>query len=332
MQALTLNELKQPLQLQTRPDLSPAAGEAVVELRAAALNRRDYWITQGMYPGIQLPIVLGSDGAGVVIQVGTAEDEHWVEKPVLINPGMGWGDVEAFQSSQFTILGLPRDGTFASQVAVPVAQLYPLPEHLNWEQAAALPLAGVTAYRALFTQGGLRSEQHVLVTGIGGGVATMAMQLALAIGAKVWVTSSSPEKIQRAVDAGAEGGFDYRQAEWPKELNKAAGEIHLIIDGAGGRGYGALIDCLTPGGRIVNYGATAGAPEKLDLFKVFWKQVGIQGSTMGSPRDFAAMLDVVARYQIRPLIDHVYPLPEGNHALQKLNESSQFGKVVLTAM
>lgn len=329
MEALVLVELGRPLQWQQRAPLTAAAGEAVVQLRAAALNRRDYWITQGMYPGIRLPVVLGSDGAGVVSQIGPGVDASWLGREVIINPGLDWGDEQAVQSRTFTILGLPRDGTFATEVAVPAQQLYPRPAHLGWHEAAALPLGGVTAYRSLFSQGGIRPGWRVLVTGIGGGVATMALQLAVAAGAEVWVTSSSSEKIERAVALGARGGFLYTQDDWPKRCAEAAGGFELIVDSAGGRGYASLVQLAAPAGRIVSYGSTAGMPEKLDLFKVFWKQLRLQGSTMGSPADFAAMLAFVQQHAIKPVIDAVFPLAEGNRALEAMKTSPQFGKYVL---
>lgn len=269
MWALTLRQIKTPLQLEERPDLKPAAGEVVVRLHAAALNRRDYWITQGMYPGIQLPVVLGSDGAGTVSACGAGVDPRWLDREVVIHPGMDWGENEAVQDPTFQILGLPRDGTLATEVVVPAAQLHAKPVHLDWHQAAALPLSGLTAYRALLVQGALQSGETVLITGVGGGVATFALQFALAVGATVWVTSSSNEKIRRAVDLGAAGGFNYTASGWSQELRRRAGATDLIIDSAGGAGYAQLVDGAAPGGRIVNYGATAGPPERLDLFKVF---------------------------------------------------------------
>lgn len=329
MKALVLKATHQPLTFDERPALTAAPGEAIVQLKAAALNRRDYWITQGKYPGIKFPAVLGSDGAGVVTQLGEGVESSWQDREVIIDPALDWGNDPAAQSSAFTILGLPRDGTFATEVSVPARQLHVKPAHLSWTEAAALPLAGLTAYRALFTQGGLKSGQLLLITGIGGGVATMALQFALAVKAKVWVTSSSADKIQRAVQLGAEGGLDYTNAAWAKECVDAAGMPKLVLDGAGGAGYASLIDVAAPGGRIVNYGATAGPPEKLDLFKVFWKQLRLQGSTMGSPHDFAAMLALVRKHHLKPIVDATFPLAEGNRALERMETSPQFGKYVL---
>ena len=329
MKALVLNEIKQPLNLEERPPLEAGPGEVVVRLNAAALNRRDFWITRGMYPGIVTPIVPGSDGAGVVDRVGDGVDDSWLGQEVLINPGLDWGTNEAAQSDAFTILGLPRNGTFATEVAVPAGQLHAKPESFSWEEAAALPLAGLTAYRALFSQGGLKAGENVLITGIGGGVATFALQFAVAAGANVWVTSSSGGKRKRAIELGANGGFDYLEDDWGKACLKSAGAPNLIIDSAGGPGYATLLDIAAPGGRIVNYGATAGPPEKLDLFKVFWKQLRLLGSTMGSPADFAAMLNFVAEHSLKPVVDDVVPLTEGPEAVERMKNSPQFGKIVL---
>jgi zinc-binding alcohol dehydrogenase/oxidoreductase len=320
MKALVLNQVKQPLVLQEKPSPKAARGQVIVRLKAAALNRRDYWITQGLYPAIRCPVVLGSDGAG------TAD---FKKKEVIINPGYNWGDREEAQSGDFKILGLPDDGTFAEEIAVPQEQLFAKPQHLSFEQAAALPLAGLTAYRALFKQGKLQSSQTVLITGIGGGVACIALKLAVAAGATVIVTSSSQAKIDKAKAIGAAGGFLYTDKGYASQVAEQFGPVDLILDGAGGDGYGELIDIVRPAGTIVNYGATAGVPGTLELRKVFWKQLHLVGSTMGSPGDFAAMLDMVNDHEIMPEIDEVFALSEGNRAFEKMNVSSQFGKLVL---
>ena len=283
MQAMTLTAIKQPLEFQTREELQPADDQVVVELRAASLNRRDYWITEGLYPGIEPPVVLGSDGAGIVSRCGDSVDSGWVGREVLIDPGLDWGDNPAAQSGKYRILGLPDDGTFATEVVVPAQQLHEKPLHLSWEQAAALPLAGSTAFRALFSQGDLQTRDRLLITGIGGGVATFALQFAVAIGSEVWVTSSSEAKLQRAIELGAKGGFNYREEGWAKRIKHEAGQPSLILDSAGGAGYASLMDLAAPGGRIVNYGATAGPPERLDMFKLF-KRFSMLKSILDIPR------------------------------------------------
>jgi zinc-binding alcohol dehydrogenase/oxidoreductase len=324
MKALVLKETNQPLQFEECPNPEAGTGSALVTLKAAALNRRDYWITQGMYPGVQTPCILGSDGAGVVSTTG---------EEVIICPSIDWGNDPAAQQESFRILGMPDNGTFAEQIAVETQLLAAKPDHLSWAEAAALPLAGLTAYRALFSQGGLQrdssSDQTVLITGIGGGVATFALQFAVAAGAKVLVTSSSAEKIERAVSLGATAGADYKQDGWARDLGKAHGPIDLVIDSAGGEGYNDLLDLVKAGGRIVNYGATAGPPRKLDMFKLFWKQLHLVGCTMGSPDDFTAMVKFVNERKIRPIVDQTVPLAEGSDLIASMAASPQFGKLVL---
>ncbi len=329
MKALVLTEPHHPLELQDRPDLQPGPGQAVVKLKNAALNRRDYWITQGLYPGIKSGVILGSDGAGTVSSVGEDGDEEWIGKEVIINPSLDWGDKQECFGDDFTILGLPVDGTFATEIVVPISQLHEKPEHLNCQEAAALPLAGLTAYRALFSQGQLKKGETILVTGAGGGVSTFLIQFAVAAGAEVWVNSSSQTNIDRATQLGAKGGFLYTNEEWTERMKEAAGAPSIIVDSAAGPTYDTLIDLVQMGGRIVNFGSTLGPPDKLEMRKVFWKQLRLQGSTMGSPADFKAMLQFVRNKKLKPVIDSSYPLEEANVAIAKMADSPQFGKLVL---
>ncbi|MBL9219303.1 MAG: zinc-binding dehydrogenase [Opitutaceae bacterium] len=330
MQATVLTEIKKPIVLQSSPDPVAAPGQAVVRLKAAALNHRDLWIQLGQYAGIKLPITLGSDGAGIVTAVGSPADQSWVGREVIINPALDWGSDVRAQGPQFRILGLPDSGTFAEQIAIPVANLAPKPAHLSWKQAAALPLAGLTAWRALFTRAQLKSGERVLVTGVGGGAALFALQFAVAAGAEVWVTSSSPEKISRARTLGARGGMNYRDADWPAALQKQAGGLFdVIIDSAGGEGFGKLIELTRPGGRIAFFGATTGNPPSLDLRKSFFRQISLLGTTMGSPADFAGMTAFVAAHRIAPVVDRVFPLAATEDALRHMEASAQFGKIVL---
>lgn len=329
MQAVVFLGIGQAMQCLERPELEPGEGYAIVQLHAAGLNRRDYWITQGKYPNIRIPVVLGSDGAGTVVQVGPDVATSWLGRQVVLYPGMDWGQNPEVQGPSFRVLGMPDDGTFATSVAVPVESLYDKPAHLSWQEAAALPLAGVTAFRALVVRGKVQAGQKVLITGIGGGVATFALQFAVAAGAEVWVTSSSARKIQHAVSLGAQGGFDYRQSGWERELLEHCGPMNLVVDSAGGSGYEDLLRAAAPGARLVSYGATAGRPCELDLFKVFWKQLKLIGSTMGSPDDFAAMLDLVQRHQIHPVVDQVFSLDDAATAVAHMADCPQFGKLVL---
>jgi zinc-binding alcohol dehydrogenase/oxidoreductase len=328
MRVVQLTAVNQ-LALATAPDPSPAPGEALVALRAAALNHRDVWIKLGQYAGLKFPCIPGSDGAGVVTAVGAEADPAWLGREVVINPGFGWGGDHRAQGSGFSILGLPRDGTLAEQIAVPVAQLSPRPAHLSWEEAAALPLAGLTAYRALFGRAQLLVGERVLISGVGGGVALFGLQLAVAAGAEVWVTSSSADKIARAVALGARGGFLYSQPAWEAEAARAPGLFDVILDSAGGEGFGRLVDLAAPGGRIAFFGATRGNVPDFPLRKVFWRQISLLGTTMGSPADWGTMLEFVGHHRLRPVVEEVFPFERAAEAFALMERGGQFGKIVV---
>ena len=328
MQALTFTAVNE-ITFTTAPEPQPAAGEAVVAIRAAALNHRDVWIKTGQYAGLKWPCQPGSDGAGVVMAVGDGVDAAWIGREVVINPSFDWGSDEQTQGPNFTILGLPRAGTLAEKISVPVAQLSAKPAHLSWEEAAALPLAGLTAYRALFARARLRAGERVLVTGIGSGVAWFALQFAVLCGADVWVTSSSAEKIAKAIALGAKGGFHYTRVGWAVEATKIAGMFDVIVDSAGGAGFGDLIDLAAPGGRIVFFGGTRGNGPALPLRKIFWRQLSLLGTTMGSPANWSAMLEFVALHRVRPVVSEVFPLARAGEAFALMERGGQCGKIVV---
>lgn len=338
MKAILLRELGRPdawrpeaWRIEDVEDPRPGPGEVVVKLRAAALNHRDLFILQGLYPGITLPVVPGSDGAGVVCGLGSGVDSSWLDREVVIEPGLDWGPNEETQSSRYRILGMPDHGTFAELIRIPVANLQPAPPHLTSAEAAALPLAGLTAYRAVVTRARLKAGEKVLITGIGGGVAIMALQIARQLGAEVFVTSSSAEKIARAEELGASGGVSYRDPHWGRQLVEMTnGGPHVVIDSAGGESIETAIRIVRPAGRIVFYGATTGLPRNFDLYRAFFKQIDILGSTMGSPREFAALIKLYTESGLRPPVDRVFPLAEAHAAGHHLHAAAQFGKVVLS--
>lgn len=332
MQALRLEAINQPAVLRAVPAPTPGPGEILVNLHAAALNHRDVWIQKGQYAGLSFPRTIGSDGAGVVAAHGPGlpAGAPAIGTPVLINPGHNWGDNPRAQGREFTILGMPHDGTFAEQISVGARYVHPLPAHLSLQQGAALPLAGVTAYRAAFTRAGVQAGERVLVNGVGGGVALLALQMCVARGAEVWVTSGSDEKLARAQALGARGGISYKAENWAAALVKqAGGGFDVIIDSAAGSAFGALLDAAAPGGRLVFYGGTLGAIPALPPAKVFWKQLSILGSTMGTEQDFAEMLTLVSENGLVPVIDQVFTLADGEQALRRMDEGQQFGKIVL---
>lgn len=300
------------------PAPQPKKNEVVVDIRAAALNHRDLFITQGLYAGIKTPCILGSDGAG-----------EWRGKRVVLYPALDWGENPNFQGKSFRVLGMPEDGTFAEQIAIPRKNIFPMPEHLDWHQAAALPLAGLTAWRTLFSRCKLKKGERVLITGIGGGVALMALQLAVAAGAEVFVSSGSDDKIGRAQQLGAKGGSNYREEGWDKRLKQESGGFDVIVDSAGGDGFALFPGLCNPGARIGFYGGTLGKVNGLSLQPIFWKQIGLLGSTMGSPREFKSMLAFVQQHKIVPVVDSVFSLSEGVKAFERMELGGQFGKVVL---
>lgn len=317
------------LRLEERPDPQPGPGEAIVRLHAAALNRRDVWIRKGQYAGIKVPIILGSDGAGQVVEIGAGADAGWKGRDVVIDPSLSWGTDERAQESAFNILGLPVDGTYAELVRVPAANLHAKPDYLTWEEAAAVPLGSVTAYRAVAIRARVQPGETVLVTGIGGGVATFALLFAKQLGANVWVTSGHDSKIRKAQDLGATGGVNHRKDDWVKTLVAAIGaRPDVIIDSAGGETFNKALDALKPGGRLVTYGSTLGAAQSVEIRRIFWKQLSVLGSTMGSPSDFAAMLKMYDG-RLRPVIDKVFPLEQAADAHVRMEAGDQFGKIVL---
>jgi len=330
MKSAQIVALKQPVTIKDLPAAPVGPGQVRVRLRAAALNHRDVWIQQGLYPGIQLPVTPGSDGAGVVAEVGAGVDAAWVGRDVILNPALEWGDDPRAQGPRFRILGLPDAGTFAEEIVISAAQLAPKPAHLSWEEAAALPLAGLTAWRALFTRARLQAGERVLVTGTGGGAALFALQFAVAASAQVWVTSGNEEKLARAEQLGARGGVNYRSPDWAERLAARAGAFDVIVDSAGGEGFGKLIDLAAPGARLVFFGATAGNPKLFEMRKCFFRQINVLGTTMGSPADFAGMLQFVTAHKIRPVIDTTFPLASAEEAFRRMADGAQFGKIVLT--
>lgn len=291
---------------------------AVVELRNSALNHRDLWIIKGNYANIITNCILGSDGCGV-----------FEGRDVVIQPGLNWGSNEAFQSKDFRVLGMPDWGTFAEYIEIDQKYIYPKPLHLDYVQGAALPLAGLTAYRSLVRKCQPQKGDKVLITGIGGGVALFAMQFALALGCEVYVTSGSHDKIQKARKLGAVDGANYKENDWDIRLKEMAGGFDVVIDSAGGDGFSKLISLCNPGARVCFYGGTAGKINHLSPQIIFWKQITIFGSTMGSDKDFADMLQLVNDHKITPVVDSVFKLSEFDKAIQRMENAEQFGKIVM---
>lgn len=327
MKALVLKDAGQ-IELREIPKPIVTNGKALVRIKAAGLNRRDDWIREGKYPNIKFGVTMGSDGAGIVEEVGDEKDQPWVGQEVVINPNIEWGPDLEVQSGRYTILGMPVDGTFAEYVLVPIDRLHHKPFHLDFLQAAALPLGGLTAFRALFRRGELRGGQNVLISGFGGGVAQFAFLFAQAAGANVYVSSGSDEKIDKALKLGARGAYNYKRDVNYADLWKTKGGFDLVIDSAGGDQINNFIKMLKPRGKIVFYGATNGLPTKLDMYRMFWNQLSLLGTTMGSDHEFSEMLTFVSKHQLRPLIDSIRPFSKIVEAFPDITKSNKVGKIV----
>ena len=332
MKAVVLREIGGPekFAIEEIPTPEPGANEVRVKLKASALNRRDFWISMGMYPGMKFPAIAGSDGAGVVEKVGSAADKSLLGTEVVVYPAREWGDNPVHFGSNFRVLGMPDQGTFAEYICAPAADVYARPAHLSWEQAAAVPLAGLTSWRAVVTQAQVKKGDRVLVTGASSGVSTFAIQWAASLGAEVYVTSGSAEKIAKAKAMGAKDGLSYRDDDCYKKLRDMSGGFDAIIDSAGGDAFNEVVDSLAGGGRYVFFGATMGNSSiPLNLPKLFFKHGRIQGTTMGTPAEFQAMLNFVTERKIIPVVDRVMPMSEVVAAHKLMESFSQSGKIVL---
>ncbi|TNE77661.1 MAG: alcohol dehydrogenase [Gammaproteobacteria bacterium] len=310
---------------------TPAPGEVRVRLHASALNRRDYWLTLGKYPKMQLPCIPGSDGAGVIEAVGAGVNDDLIGQEVVLYPAMNWGDDQSCYGPDFRVLGMPDQGTFAEAICIPAENVYPKPTHLDWFQAAAIPLSGLTAWRACVTQAEVCAGQRILITGAGSGVSSLAILWCLNLGAEVYVTSGNEAKLAAARQLGVSGAENYRDPDCYRKLRQQSGGFHAIIDSAGGNTVNALLDTLLHAGRYVFFGATLGNPEQgLEMPKLFFRHIRIQGTTMGSNAEFAAMLDFVDTHRIVPLVDRILPLHQAADAHVVLADFNQTGKIVLS--
>ncbi len=333
MKAVVLHETGEARELRWEEVSTPkpGPGEVVVRLRAAALNHRDIWIRRGQYAGIKLPVILGSDGAGEVAEVGPGCESSLLGKSVLIYPALNWGPDHRTFGPDFRILGMPDNGTYAEFVCIPKDNIYPIPTGWSFEEAAAFPLAALTAFRALVTRARLQKGETVLVTGIGGGVSVFALQIALNMETKVVVTSGSEAKLAQAVQMGAAGGVNYRESDWPRKVLECTGVPgpDVAIDSIGGSTFDQVIDIVRPGGRIVTYGSTTGPVPQLQVRRIFWKQLDLLGSTMETPSDFERVLELFRRADIHPVIDQSFALGDAPASHLRMEKAEQFGKIVL---
>jgi NADPH:quinone reductase-like Zn-dependent oxidoreductase len=313
------------LRYEDAPDPEPAEGEVLIRLRAASLNHLDLWIRRGM-PSVPKPRILGADGAGIVEALGAGVGGLAEGQRVVLNPGL------EHEGGRITVVGEHFDGTHAELIALPAANVYPLDDALSFEDAAAFPLVFETAYRMLVTRAGLREGETVLVWGIGGGVATAALAIAKALGARVIATSSSAAKLERAQELGADAVVDHANGDVVAAVKEATGGrgADVVVDDVGEATWQRTLQAAAVGGRIAVCGATTGPNPPAALHRVWWKQLSILGSTMGTKGDFEAAYELVRSGRARPVVDSVFPLAEARAAHERLESGEQLGKVVLT--
>jgi NADPH:quinone reductase-like Zn-dependent oxidoreductase len=311
------------LRYEDAPDPEPGPGDVLLALRAAALNHLDIWVRRGL-PSVPKPRILGADGAGVVAALGEGADGLEPGQRVVLNPGLEHGD-------RITVVGEHRDGTHAELIAVPAANVHPLPDDMAFEQAAAFPLVYETAFRMLVTRAAVQPGEWVLVWGVGGGVATAAFEIARAVGARTIVTSGNEAKRARARDWGADLVLDHATEDVVAAVREATdGGAHVVVEHVGDATWARSLAAARPTGRVVVCGATTGPNPPAQLHRVWWKQLTVLGSTMGTGADFAGAYDLVRSGRARVHVDTVFPLSEARAAHERLERGDQLGKIVLT--
>lgn len=312
--------------------------DAIVKLKAASLNHIDIWIRRGLTViEIALPHILGGDGAGVIAEVGDRVRNIKTGDAVCLYPPSGCGRCEfcitdrEYMCVHLRVLGERENGTYAEYARVPARNCFPIPPDLSFEQAAAFPLVYITVWRMLVTNAQLKPGEHVLILGIGGGVATAALQLAAHIGAHIIVTSSSDEKLEKAKTLGSEHGINYKNADFAKEVRRLTGKrgVDVVVDCVGGDGWIKSLASLAKGGRLVTCGATAGANPPTDIQRIFWNNLKIFGSTLGDRAEFREVLNFMEASRTKPVVDQVFPLRDAAAAQKRLEEGKQFGKILL---
>ena len=325
MKAVRIHEDGGPevLRYEDVPDPEPGDGEVLVSLRAAGLNHLDVWVRKGL-PSVPKPRILGADGAGVVAALGAGVEGFDVGERVVVNPGIPHGD-------RITVIGEHTDGTHCELKAIPATQLYRLDESLTFEEGAAFPLVFETAYRMLVTKAGLREDEWVLIWGIGGGVALAAFELCRALGARTIVTSSSREKLERALVLGADVAVSHSEDDVVAAVKEATGGrgVDVVVETVGEATWERSLAAAATEGRIVVCGATSGHSPPARLYRLWWKQLVVYGSTMGLPSDFEAAYELVRSGRARVHVDSVFPLAEAAKAHERLESGAQFGKLVL---
>ncbi len=325
MKAVRIHEDGGPevLRVEDVPDPEAGPGEVLVGLRAAGLNHLDVWVRKGL-PSVPKPRILGADGAGVVVALGEGVEGFEVGQRVVVNPGIP-------HDGRITVIGEHTDGTHCELKAIPAGQLYPLAEPLSFEEGAAFPLVFETAHRMLVTKASVREGEWTLIWGIGGGVALAAFELCRALGVRTIVTSSSPEKLQRARELGADVAVSHSEDDVVAAVREATGGrgADVVVETVGEATWERSLGAAAVEGRIVVCGATSGHSPPARLYRLWWKQLAVYGSTMGMPSDFEAAYDLIRQGRARVHVDSIFPLADVAKAHERLESGAQFGKVVL---
>jgi NADPH:quinone reductase-like Zn-dependent oxidoreductase len=341
MKALAFHEHGgiEKLKYQDVPDPKPGAGDVLVRVKAAALNHLDLFVREGL-PGLKLPMPFwsGCDIAGDVVEVGAAVPDVKVGDRVAVNPNLHCGRCEYCQKGQhslcvsYGILGEHTHGGLAELVKVDGRKVLTLPDHVKYEDAAAFVLVNMTAWRMLVSQAQLRAGEDLLIIGVGGGVSSTGVQIGKLCGARVWVTSSSDEKLERARALGADEGINYSKDDWVKVIGQKTGRrgVDVVLENVGAATWPGAIRALAKGGRLITCGGTSGPICETDVRQVFWKQISIIGSTMATNAEFAEVMGQLFRGRLKAIVDSVMPLKDGAAAQERLAAGKQFGKIVLT--
>jgi NADPH:quinone reductase-like Zn-dependent oxidoreductase len=321
------------------PDPESGPGEVLIRVHACALNFLDIWVRRG-WPGLKLemPHWCGADAAGEIAALGENVTGWQVGQRVVVDPGVNLVEDEYTRNGEdsvspgYHVLGEHRRGGAAEYLSVPASNLAPIPDNVDYPDAAAPLLVGITAWRMLLRRAGLRAGESVLVVGAGGGVNSIAIQIAKLAGAIVYVVASNPEKAERARQLGADVVLDRSQVDWGKEIHKLTSRrgVDIVVDNVGKATITKSMQAVARGGRIVIVGNTSGPQAEIDIRFIFGKQISLIGSTMGSHQDFHDLLDLLWSGKVKPVIHGVMPLSEGCDAYKMMEEGKHFGKIVLT--
>jgi len=341
MKAVVFNQHGGPevLQYVDVPDPRPGPGEVLIEVKATSINHIDIFLRRGM-PGIKVPLpkIVGSDAAGIIRELGRDVSGLIPGQRVTINPGITCGHCEfcsagfGSQCVSWAMVGENRDGAYAEFVVVPAHIVLPIPDHISFEEAAAAPLVFLTAWSMMVGKGNIRPGEDVLILGAGAGVGTAAIQIAKLVGCRVFATASNAEKLQRAKELGADFLINYTTEEFDKAIRELTNKrgVDIVVDYIGADTWVRSLRSARRGGRVLTCGATTGFAPQTDLRHIFFRQVQVLGSTMGSHREFLDVMKCVFQGQLKPVIDRVLPLPEARKGHELIEQRAVFGKIVLT--